>query len=46
MWDERKADETVNVDVDGHRVVAYSFGTVAETLLCLNSGPELPCDYL
>lgn len=30
----------------GHNVITYSFGDGAETLLCLNGGPGLPCDYL
>ncbi|WP_202964644.1 proline iminopeptidase-family hydrolase [Inquilinus limosus] len=32
--------------MDGHKVVAYSFGSGPETVLCLNGGPGLPCDYL
>ncbi|WP_218823443.1 proline iminopeptidase-family hydrolase [Inquilinus limosus] len=32
--------------MDGHTVVAYSFGSGPETVLCLNGGPGLPCDYL
>ncbi|MFE0754779.1 proline iminopeptidase-family hydrolase [Inquilinus sp. NPDC058860] len=32
--------------MDGHRIVAYSFGSGPETVLCLNGGPGLPCDYL
>lgn len=34
------------VRVDGHEVVAYSYGEGEEVLLCLNGGPGLPCDYL
>ena len=32
--------------MDGHKVVAYAFGDGEETVLCLNGGPGLPCDYL
>lgn len=32
--------------VGEHRVVAYSFGTGAETVFLLNGGPGLACDYL
>lgn len=46
MWREIEPDERIEVDVDGYKVVAYSFGTGDETVLCLNGGPGLPCDYL
>jgi proline iminopeptidase len=46
MWYEKKIDNTVNVNVDGHNVKVYEFGTGEETLLCLNGGPGLPCDYV
>ena len=46
MWKERTPDETTEITVDGYRVVAYSFGSGAETLLCVNGGPGLPCDYI
>ena len=46
MWREIAADSTHEIDIDGHKIVAYSFGTGPETLLCLNGGPGLPCDYL
>lgn len=46
MWREIAPDDRVEVDVDGHRVIAYVFGTGGETLFCLNGGPGLPCDYL
>ncbi|MGO7566619.1 proline iminopeptidase-family hydrolase [Rhizobium ruizarguesonis] len=46
MWREIRPDERFEIDVDGYRVVAYSFGTGSETVLCLNGGPGLPCDYL
>lgn len=45
-FDERKPDETVDIEVDGYKVVAYSFGGGDDVLLCLNGGPGLPCDYL
>jgi len=46
MWYEKKIDNTINVDIDGHNVKVYEFGTGDETLLCLNGGPGLPCDYV
>lgn len=46
MWREIRPDEQVDIGVDGHRVRAYSFGKGANTVLCLNGGPGLPCDYL
>ena len=46
MWNERAPDQTMTVEVDGHRVVTYSFGTGDDVVLCLNGGPGLPCDYL
>lgn len=46
MWREIRPDQQFEIDVDGHRVVAYSFGTGSETVFCLNGGPGLPCDYL
>ena len=46
MWREVSPDEQVDVRVDGYRVRAYSFGKGANTVLCLNGGPGLPCDYL
>ena len=46
MMDERKPDETLNIEVDGFNVVAYSFGSGDEVLFCLNGGPGLPCDYV
>lgn len=46
MWYEKEADDIININVDGYNVVAYSFGTGDETLLCLNGGPGLPCDYV
>ena len=46
MTDERAPDRTIDVAVDGYRVVAYSFGEGDEVLFCLNGGPGLPCDYV
>lgn len=46
MWREMQPDERHDIEVDGYRVVAYSFGTGRETVFCLNGGPGLPCDYL
>ncbi len=43
---ERAPDETIRIAVDGHAVVAYSFGAGDETLLLANGGPGLPCDYV
>jgi proline iminopeptidase len=46
MWREIEADERTEIDIGGYKVVAYSFGHGDETVLCLNGGPGLPCDYL
>jgi len=46
MWYEKEADKVITVPVDGHEVIAYSFGSGEETLFCLNGGPGLPCDYV
>ncbi|ODN68492.1 proline iminopeptidase-family hydrolase [Methylobrevis pamukkalensis] len=46
MWIQRPADQTVEIDVSGHRVVAYVYGTGEDTVFLLNGGPGLPCDYL
>ncbi|GLK66937.1 proline iminopeptidase-family hydrolase [Hansschlegelia plantiphila] len=46
MWRESEPDERIELDVDGYTIVAYSFGFGDETVLCLNGGPGLPCDYL
>lgn len=46
MWREIQPDREHQIDVDGYRVVAYEFGEGDDTLLCLNGGPGLPCDYL
>jgi proline iminopeptidase len=46
VWDDRPADEVIGVDVGGHRVVAYSYGSGDEVVFLLNGGPGLPCNYL
>ena len=46
MWREIPPDRRHEIQVDGHKVVAYEFGQGDATLLCLNGGPGLPCDYL
>jgi len=45
-WDAERAWRRVEVQVDGHRVVAYSLGDGDDVVFCLNGGPGLPCDYL
>ena len=46
MAKPRKPDARVRVEVDGYRVVTYSYGQGDEVLFLLNGGPGLPCDYL
>ena len=46
MWREIDPDETIDIRIGDHRVRAYSFGKGADTVLCLNGGPGLACDYL
>ena len=46
MWREMAPDARTEVVVDGHRIVAYSFGAGEDTVFCLNGGPGLGCDYL
>ena len=46
MIEERKPDESITIQVDGHNVVAYSYGVGDEVLFCINGGPGLPCDYV
>jgi proline iminopeptidase len=46
MWREIAPDERREIKVDGYRIVTYSFGKGDETVLLLNGGPGLPCDYL
>lgn len=38
--------EAEHIEVDGYDVVCYQAGKGQETVLCLNGGPGLPCDYL
>lgn len=38
--------ETKHIDIGGHRVACYIAGDGEETILCLNGGPGLPCDYM
>lgn len=38
--------ETIRVPYGDHNLVAYKAGTGTETLLLLNGGPGLSCDYL
>ena len=38
--------EVVEVEVDGYRIVTYSYGRGDNVLFLLNGGPGLPCDYL
>lgn len=45
VWQDRVAEVT-DVDVGGHKVRAYSYGSGAEVVFLLNGGPGLPCDYL
>jgi len=37
---------TQYVDVRGYRIACYIAGEGEETILCLNGGPGLPCDYM
>lgn len=46
MWREIEPDETRTVEVQGHSIVTYSFGSGDDVVFCLNGGPGLPCDYL
>jgi len=46
MQADRKPDETVRLTIDGHNVLAYSFGTGPEVLFCMSGGPGAPCDYM
>jgi proline iminopeptidase len=46
MWREIEPDERITIDVDGYKLVAYSFGSGSDVLFCVNGGPGLPCDYL
>jgi len=46
MWREMAPNETRTVEVQGHQVVTYSFGSGDDVVFLLNGGPGLPCDYL
>lgn len=46
MWREIEPEEKITLTVDGHRLVAYSFGSGEDVLFLVNGGPGLPCDYL
>ena len=46
MEADRKPDETVRLTIDGHNVLAYSFGSGPEVLFCMSGGPGAPCDYV
>ena len=35
-----------NITVDGYNLVTYTYGSGDNTILLLNGGPGLPCDYL
>ena len=39
MWREIEPDEKITVAVDGHRLVAYSFGSGPDVLFLVNGGP-------
>lgn len=42
----RQPDESREINVEGGRVVAYSFGNGEETILLLHGGPGIRSDYL
>ena len=44
MQAERQPDETIRLTIDGHNVLAYSFGSGPEVLFCMSGGPGAPCD--
>lgn len=46
MWREMEPDEARVLEIDGHKIATYSFGTGDDVVFCLNGGPGLPCDYL
>ncbi|MFG1426271.1 proline iminopeptidase-family hydrolase [Roseixanthobacter glucoisosaccharinicivorans] len=46
MWQEKAPDRRIDLEIQGHRIVAYEFGTGDEVVLLLNGGPGLPCDYM
>ena len=43
---KRNGFQSKSIRVRGHKVVTYSLGSGDETVLLLNGGPGLPCDYL
>lgn len=45
-WDNYKPDSILEVNIDGYKVVTYSFGESEEVILCLNGGPGASCDYV
>ncbi len=46
MTDQRQPDQQIEIEIDGHKVVTYSYGSGEDVLFLLNGGPGLPCDYL
>lgn len=46
VWREIEPDERREIQVEGYKVVTYSFGSGDDVVFCLNGGPGLPCDYL
>src|SRR6185295_3679403 len=44
VWNDRKPDATYEIKVNGHKVVAYSYGAGDEVIFGLNGGPGIPCD--
>ena len=46
MTEPRQPDQQLDVDIDGHRVVTYCYGSGEDVVFLLNGGPGLPCDYL
>ncbi|MBS7539043.1 proline iminopeptidase-family hydrolase [Ancylobacter lacus] len=46
MWQQRPADERIELDIQGFKIVTYSYGRGDEVVFLLNGGPGLPCDYL
>lgn len=45
-WDQHKPDKIDELQVDGYKVVSYTFGSGNEVVLCLNGGPGAACDYI
>jgi len=43
---KRPKSDRQTVNVDGYKVVTYSYGAGDEVLFLLNGGPGIPCDYL